>query len=395
MARPLIRVSLCIGAFCGYICSSSSNSASDFFVDGHDDYESELIALGAAARNANVKPWATSPHSRLRCHDDRAPARVEVAVGVKTNRFYHSTRAVAVWQSWGHLVGHGLTFVSDGPLDEAKTWSASVVVVENDADDRRFEPYSPPWRRRDNAEDVDPAALPQLTRRVLALLEAMAACWGDRANWFLVADDDTFVRPDRLVAFLRSESADEIRLIGQPMSSDAFALPSHQRAFGPSEHCGGGSGVILSRALLQALTTSSDSEGGGASASRASACVTGPPKTTLAWYWDEVELLGRCVYELFRTNCSMLPLPLVGEGELPLAAQMSTKGDENLVLLQGYVDASLSGNWSLLPIATLHPVEESQMIRLGHFLLPTVDRKHAILEDTAQVRKDGVLLDEL
>merc|ERR1712232_1267236 len=119
-------------------------------------------------------------------------------------------------------------------MGEAAAWTASVVVVENDVDDEREEAYKPPWRDRNTDPDTtDPTELPQLTRRVAALVEAMVTCWASRADWFIVVDDDTFVRPGILTEVLVNEDTGDLRMMGIPISSDAFALPVHQSLHGP------------------------------------------------------------------------------------------------------------------------------------------------------------------
>mmetsp|Transcript_10028 Transcript_10028/g.22471 ORF Transcript_10028/g.22471 Transcript_10028/m.22471 type:complete len:366 (-) Transcript_10028:6-1103(-) len=294
----------------------------------------------------------------IRCRDPAAPARFPLAVGVKTNRFYHATRAVALWEAWGHLVGHGLIFVSDAPLLEAEEggWSASTVVVEDAIDDARQAAYVPPWREGgEDPKKIDPFALPQLTRRVAALAEALLFCFAEAADWFAIVDDDTFVRPALLSAsLLRLPSPEkEPQLLGVPTSSDRFTLAEHKEKYGSSMHCGGGSGVILSRSLLSGLGRI------------LTACLDGPARTTLAWYWDEVELLGRCVYETYQLNCSE-PAELQGSSEASnLGLMLGIRGQSELRELEAHVQKKLGGKWESLNIATLHPIPAEWMKRLG------------------------------
>jgi len=221
----------------------------------------------------------------------------------------------------------------------------------------------PPWRDSSvDPDEIDPFALPQLTRRVAALVEAMYSCWGNAADWFLIADDDTFVRPGFLESALEHLDAGEVHLLGMPTSSDRFVLPAHQQQHGASTHCGGSS-VLLSRGLMARLV------------GHIEFCLAGPPRTTLSWYWDEVELLGRCLYEVLRVNCSEPPRRPVEAGELSLGLMMSVRTAAEFEALKDYVDGDLGGKWERLPFATLHPVEAGQMRWLGvHFAgLPFVD----------------------
>merc|ERR1712224_67017 len=91
-------------------------------------------------------------------------------------------------------------------------------------------------------------------------------------------------------------------------------------------------------------------------------CIEGPPRTTLAWYWDEVELLGRCVYEALHLNCTDLySATLRGEKPSLLGLMTSAKSDDDLDALEYYVNTNLHGNWSRLNVATIHPVEAGRM----------------------------------
>mmetsp|Transcript_31150 Transcript_31150/g.96907 ORF Transcript_31150/g.96907 Transcript_31150/m.96907 type:complete len:122 (+) Transcript_31150:205-570(+) len=97
----------------------------------------------------------------------------------------------------------------------------------------------------------------------------------------------------------------------------------------------------------------------------ADACIAGMPRTTLAWYWDEVELLGRCLYERLRVNCSEPPQRPVFGRTVDLGLMMGVKDPRDFEALEAYVEDDLGGVWQRLPIATLHPVEQKQMRWLG------------------------------
>ena len=89
-------------------------------------------------------------------------------------------------------------------------------------------------------------------------------------------------------------------------------------------------------------------------------CILGPPRTTLAWYWDEVEFLGRCVYEVAEINCS---LPTNARQE-PVVL-FSVREESEWHILRSFVEEELQGRWSELNFATLHPVEAERMAWLG------------------------------
>jgi len=206
---------------------------------------------------------------------------------------------------------------------------------------------------------------------VAVLLQAMYSCWHDVADWYLITDDDTFVRPGVLQHSLVNLDASIARLYGVPTNSVPFTLQHHLDEHGPSSHCGGSS-VLLSRGLVFQFINHIDH------------CLTSTARTTLAWYWDEVEFLGRCIYELFHLNCTDLPTsaPSVmssgGEQEAedkasPLrdsTMMLSTSGAQDLQLLLHNISRGKASSVDLtnLHFATLHPVEAEQMRQFGsHF----------------------------
>jgi hypothetical protein len=106
----------------------------------------------------------------------------------------------------------------------------------------------------------------------------------DKVDWFLISDDDTFVRVAPLRAYLSHLNHNKPHLIGGPVSSLQFLLEHDLKRYGPSAHCGGGSGIVMSRETLRRLRPHVD------------ACLTAK-HTLLNWYWDEVEF-ARCIYTL-------------------------------------------------------------------------------------------------
>merc|ERR1712048_83119 len=305
--------------------------------------------MGGDLEAIKAQSWVNAELSSLRCKETSSRERVPFAIGVKTNRFYHATRARAMWEAYGHRLGHAVTFVSDGAMTEMEPGPFSVAVVEDHIDSRRKKAYVPPWRDPTvKTDEIDPFSLPQLTRRVAALVEVMYDCWHDRTDWYLIVDDDTFVRPGNVEQIISKLDPSIPQLLGVPTAADQFTRPAHQVKFGPSIHCGG-SFIILSRGLVNQLVKYTRR------------CLAGPPRTTLAWYWDEVEFLGRCVWEFFRLNCTEPARLPVSKGELELGVALKVERKEEFDDLATYVQNSLNGKWKRLPFASLHPVEAAQM----------------------------------
>jgi hypothetical protein len=85
------------------------------------------------------------------------------------------------------------------------------------------DPYVPPWAAEDDEAETNPHDLPQLKtklfRGLAALYDSCRSC-----EWFVVADDDTYVRVPELLSALAQYSPVEILLIGSPNDSDPFTV---------------------------------------------------------------------------------------------------------------------------------------------------------------------------
>ncbi|KAL6435517.1 hypothetical protein ACFW04_005474 [Cataglyphis niger] len=147
-------------------------------------------------------------------------------VGVMTAEKYLDTRAKAVYESWGKELPGKIAFFS----------SESSTVPENCPD----LPLVPLPR-------VDDTYPPQ--KKSFMMLEYMWNNFGDRFEWFLRADDDVYVRTDRLEKLLRSVDSRRAMYIGQAGrgNSEEFGLLSLEY---DENFCMGGPGVVLSRETL-------------------------------------------------------------------------------------------------------------------------------------------------
>ncbi|XP_011501671.1 PREDICTED: chondroitin sulfate synthase 1 [Ceratosolen solmsi marchali] len=150
-------------------------------------------------------------------------------VGVMTARKYLGTRAKAVYESWGREVPGQIGFFSS---------EASRPPVE--------------------CPDLPIIALPRVDdsyppqKKSFLMLQHMWTRYGERFEWFLRADDDLYVRMDRLEHLLRSVDSRRPEYIGQ-------AGRGNSREFGrlsleyDENFCMGGPGVIMSRETLRRM----------------------------------------------------------------------------------------------------------------------------------------------
>uniref|UniRef100_A0A1B6DYF9 Hexosyltransferase n=1 Tax=Clastoptera arizonana TaxID=38151 RepID=A0A1B6DYF9_9HEMI len=149
-----------------------------------------------------------------------------VFTGVMTADVFLNTRAVGVYETWGkHLRGR-IAFFSG----------------ENSTQPEKY-PYMPVVRLR-GVDDVYP---PQL--KAYEMLRYMWEKYGRYFEWFLRADDDVYMRVEKLEEFLQKLDSSIPYYIGQPGRGN----PDKKDLLGLGEFdnfCMGGPGVIFSRAML-------------------------------------------------------------------------------------------------------------------------------------------------
>ncbi|XP_066583184.1 chondroitin sulfate synthase 1 [Prorops nasuta] len=152
-----------------------------------------------------------------------------VFVGVMTARKYLDSRAKAVYETWGKELPGKIAFFS----------SEFSTVPENCPD----LPLVPLPR-------VDDSYPPQ--KKSFLMLQYMWNNFGDRFEWFFRADDDVYVRTDRLEKLLRSVDSKRPMYIGQAGrgNSEEFGLLSLEY---DENFCMGGPGVLLSRETLKRI----------------------------------------------------------------------------------------------------------------------------------------------
>lgn len=144
--------------------------------------------------NACVQYKLSPVHRKLKVNiqertEIETKSRQLLLVGVMTADKYIGTRARAVYETWGNRVpGKLLFFTSDS---------------QNATDDL-------PVVRLKGVDDSYP---PQ--KKSFMMLKYMYENYGDKFEWFMRADDDVFVKTDRLEPFLRNINSSQPRFIGQ------------------------------------------------------------------------------------------------------------------------------------------------------------------------------------
>lgn len=198
--------------------------------------------------------------------------RKKLLVAVVTAEQYLLARAKAVYETWGLEVDKILFFVgSDCDTTKAELEKLPIVKLNGIADN-----VYPPQRK------------------VFAVLKYLAEHYIDQFNWFLRADDDVYVRAEKLEAIIDSLNPDHrVYLgragVGKVNDMERIGLLHHER------YCMGGPGVVLSNAALRAVTPFLNH------------CLTAVEQhnknTQQPWFNEDVEL-GRCISRTVGVQCS-------------------------------------------------------------------------------------------
>lgn len=149
--------------------------------------------------------------------------RTLVFVGVMTAEQYLGSRAKAVYETWSQDLPGRIAFFSS---EVSRAPGLPLVPLRN----------------------VDDSYPPQ--KKSFLMLLYMYEKYGDAFEWFMRADDDVYVRGDKLEEFLRSVDSRKPQFIGQAGRGtsderDALALDYNEN------FCMGGPGVLFSRETLK------------------------------------------------------------------------------------------------------------------------------------------------
>ncbi|XP_035690669.1 chondroitin sulfate synthase 1-like isoform X1 [Branchiostoma floridae] len=150
-----------------------------------------------------------------------------IYIGVMTARKYLNSRVVAVYETWGKQVPGKVEFFS--AYDPKHRTPRGIPVVTN-------------------IPGIDDTYPPQ--KKSFLMLKYMHDFYIDKYEWFIRADDDVYIRVDKLQKFLRSVNSSKPLYIGQSESSQKNERLSMSSS---DSFCLGGPGVILSRETLRRI----------------------------------------------------------------------------------------------------------------------------------------------
>uniref|UniRef100_A0ABI7WGM2 Hexosyltransferase n=1 Tax=Felis catus TaxID=9685 RepID=A0ABI7WGM2_FELCA len=178
-------------------------------------------AGGARGDARGAQLWPHGPAS-----DGGPRDRNFLFVGVMTAQKYLQTRAVAAYRTWSKTIPGKVEFFSS----EGSDTSIPIPIV--------------PLR------GVDDSYPPQ--KKSFMMLKYMHDHYLDKYEWFMRADDDVYIKGDRLENFLRSLNSSEPLFLGQTGLGTTEEMG--KLALEPGENfCMGGPGVIMSREVLRRM----------------------------------------------------------------------------------------------------------------------------------------------
>ncbi|KAH1012717.1 chondroitin sulfate synthase 1 isoform X1 [Dendroctonus ponderosae] len=207
MARPKKVLKVILGIIMGVIFSQLFTSTSKF-CPSHTVEKSEEVD------NKDSLAGKSTPRSKNL-----------LLVGVMTAEQYLSTRAKVVWNTWGQEVpGRMLIFSSENST------SAEIPLVA--------------------LSGIDDSYPPQ--KKSFTMLKYMHDNFIDQFEWFMRADDDLYVRNDKLEELLRAIDSRKPLFIGQT-GRGTKEERGHLSLDTDENFCMGGPGMIMSRETLKRI----------------------------------------------------------------------------------------------------------------------------------------------
>ncbi|XP_069105855.1 chondroitin sulfate synthase 1-like [Argopecten irradians] len=233
-------------------------------------------------------------------------------IGVMTAKKYLDTRAVAAFQTW------------------AQTCVGTCKVIFFSSEDSTTS-HTIPLVSLYGVDDVYP---PQ--KKSFLMLQYMHDNYIDNFEWFMRADDDAFIKTDRLAKFLRSIDSSKPQYIGQAgigRKDEVVKLHLGEH----DNYCMGGPGVLFSHETLRQM------------APHINSCLHNVMTTH-----EDVEL-GRCVRKYVGIPCTRE----VKKDQLFYHNYKEPNGSFDTTLKDTAVDVAL----------TLHPVKDpKQQYRIANYL---------------------------
>ena len=189
------------------------------------------------------------------------PSKNLLMVGVMTAAIFLETRAVAVNRTWAQTIPGQVAFFSSGASSVPSEWNLPVISLPG----------------------VTDAYPPQ--KKSFMMLKYMHDNFIDKYEWFMRADDDVYIRGDRMETFLRSLNSSHTYFIGQAGRGKVEELGLLHLEY-DDNFCMGGTGMVFSRATLRKMVP------------HVSYCLKN------LWSTHEDVEVGRCVKKFVGIDCT-------------------------------------------------------------------------------------------
>lgn len=164
--------------------------------------------------------------STNRVYIEEADEKGFVFVGIMTAKKYLDSRVVAAYNTWARSINGKVMFFSSE--NSHSSYDVPIVSLKN----------------------VDDSYPPQ--KKSFSMLKYMSDHYLDKYEWFMRADDDIFIKGDKLEQFLRSINSSKPQFIGQAGvgTKEEVGLLS----LGSTDnYCMGGTGMVMSQETLRLI----------------------------------------------------------------------------------------------------------------------------------------------
>ncbi|KAF7281659.1 hypothetical protein GWI33_004458 [Rhynchophorus ferrugineus] len=210
MAKPKKLRKIILGVFIGVICSQIFFNVGNFC-------RPHLVDRSKAMRQDSLE--------RFYPEDSQNGRKNLLFAGVMTAKQYLDTRAKAVYETWGKNVpGRTMIFSSENSTSD----DVPLVALQG----------------------VDDSYPPQ--KKSFTMLKYMHDHFIDQYEWFLRADDDVYIRNDKIEELLRAVDSRKPFFIGQT-GRGTKEERGHLSLDSDENFCMGGPGIIMSRETLKRI----------------------------------------------------------------------------------------------------------------------------------------------
>lgn len=249
-------IGVLVGIVCGFFIGGFTWNTISSCADGCCGKEGSEPNLGSqnGPKSSDLDPTKWSP-------DSWEDGNKLLLVGVMTAKKYLNSRAIAAYDTWARTIpGRVIFFSSDGSSLPERP-DIPIVALPGVADT-----YPP-------------------QKKSFLMFKYMHDKFLDKFEWFMRADDDVYVKGERMASFLHSINSSQSFFIGQ-------AGLGNKEEFGQlwldqdMNFCMGGPGMVLSRTTLEKM------------APHVSYCLK-----NLYTTHEDVEV-GRCVRKYAETPCT-------------------------------------------------------------------------------------------